>query len=99
MDAVSAQKRERRNLMVLVIAAGYLGAQMPMMFTVAGLAGQSLATNVCFATLPISLIVLGSMLTATPLSSLMQRFPPASKRMRYLLDLLPVIVLPTLLRY
>jgi MFS family permease len=63
----------RRNVAVLVAAQAILGAQMPMIFTFGGLAGQSLATNACFATLPISMIVLGSMLTATPLSSLMQR--------------------------
>jgi MFS family permease len=47
---------------------------MPMIFTNGGLAGQSLASNPCFATLPISLIVLGSMLTATPMSAVMQRY-------------------------
>jgi hypothetical protein len=47
---------------------------MPMIFTIGGLAGQSLAPNPCWATLPISMIVLGSMLSATPLSALMQRF-------------------------
>jgi MFS family permease len=47
---------------------------MPMIFTIGGLAGQSLAPNACFATLPISLIVLGSMLTATPISAFMQKF-------------------------
>ncbi len=47
---------------------------MPMIFMLGGLAGQSLASNVCFATLPISLIVLGSMLSATPMSALMQRY-------------------------
>ncbi len=46
---------------------------MPMIFTIAGLAGQSLASNPCWATLPISAAVLGSMLSATPLSALMQR--------------------------
>ncbi|WP_119840813.1 MFS transporter [Pseudooceanicola algae] len=66
--------RARRNVVVLVLAQAILGAQMPMMFTIAGLAGQSLAPNPCLATLPISLIVLGSMLAATPMSALMQRF-------------------------
>ncbi len=65
---------EKRNLAILVAAQGFLGSQMPMIFTIGGLAGQSLAPNPCFATLPISLIVLGSMLSATPLSALMQRF-------------------------
>ncbi|WP_417210932.1 MFS transporter [Antarctobacter sp.] len=64
----------RRNVVVLVFAQAILGAQMPMIFTIGGLAGQSLASNVCFATLPISLIVLGSMLSATPVSALMQRY-------------------------
>ncbi len=63
----------RRNVLVLVAAQAILGAQMPMIFTIAGLAGQSLASNPCWATLPISATVIGSMLTATPLSALMQR--------------------------
>jgi hypothetical protein len=66
--------RARRNVAVLVAAQAILGAQMPMIFTIGGLAGQSLAPNPCWATLPISMIVLGSMLSATPLSALMQRF-------------------------
>jgi MFS family permease len=68
------QGRAKRNVAVLVMAQAFLGAQMPMMFIVGGLAGQSLASNVCLATLPISLIVLGSMLSATPLSAIMQRY-------------------------
>jgi MFS family permease len=65
--------RAKRNVLVLVLAQAILGAQMPMIFTIGGLAGQSLAPNPCFATLPISLIVLGSMLAATPVSSIMQK--------------------------
>ena len=64
----------KRNVAVLICAQAVLGSQMPMIFTVGGLAGQSLASNACFATLPISMIVLGSMLTASPLSNLMQKF-------------------------
>lgn len=60
-----------RNLIVLVAAQAFLGAQMSMIFTVGGLAGKSLATNPCLATLPLSLIVLGSVLTAQPMSSFM----------------------------
>jgi MFS family permease len=67
-------RRAWRNVLVLVAAQAILGAQMPMVFTVAGLAGQSLASNPCWATLPISAAVLGSMLTATPISAFMQRF-------------------------
>lgn len=67
-------RRARRNVAILVAAQALLGAQLPMIFVLGGLAGQSLASNVCFATLPISLIVLGSMLSATPMSAIMQRF-------------------------
>jgi MFS family permease len=66
--------RAKRNVTILVLAQAILGAQMPMIFTIGGLAGQALATNLCFATLPISLIVLGSMMAATPISWAMQRF-------------------------
>ncbi|MGR3701012.1 MAG: MFS transporter [Paracoccaceae bacterium] len=66
--------RAKRNVMILVMAQAILGAQMPMIFTIGGLAGQSLATNLCWATLPISLIVLGSMLAATPVSAIMQKY-------------------------
>ena len=66
--------RAKRNVAILVMAQAFLGAQMPMLFTIAGLAGQSLASNPCWATLPISLIVAGSMVSATPLSAIMQRW-------------------------
>ena len=65
--------RTRRNVIVLIIAQATLGCQMPMMFVVGGLAGNMLATNPCLATLPISLIVFGSMITAPWLSALMQK--------------------------
>jgi len=64
----------KRNVTILVMAQALLGAQMPMIFIMGGLAGQSLASNACFATLPISLIVLGSMLAATPVSWIMQKY-------------------------
>ncbi len=66
--------RAKRNVAVLVLAQAFLGAQMPMIFLVGGLAGKSLASNVCLATLPISMIVLGSMLFATPISHIMQKY-------------------------
>ncbi len=74
MNAAFDDNRARRNVTVLVFAQAILGAQMPMVFVVGGLAGQSLASNICFATLPISLIVLGSMLSANPISAFMQKF-------------------------
>ena len=70
----SAHNRAKFNVTVLVLAQAILGSQMPMIFTIGGLAGQTLAPNPCYATLPISLIVLGSMLAANPLSMIMQRY-------------------------
>lgn len=74
MNKITADPRTRRNVAVLVTAQALLGAQLPIIFVIGGLAGTSLATNACFATAPISLIVLGSMLMAAPLSGIMQRF-------------------------
>ena len=74
LSDADSDARARRNVAVLVGAQALLGAQMPMIFTIGGLAGQSLAPNACLATLPISLIVLGSMISATPLSWAMQRY-------------------------
>jgi MFS family permease len=71
---VENDRLARRNVWVLIAAQAILGAQMPMIFTIAGLAGQSLAPNPCWATLPISMTVIGSMLTATPLSMMMQKY-------------------------
>ena len=70
----SDDRRAWRNVIVLVAAQALLGSQMPMMFVVGGLAGQMLAPNPCLATLPISLIVFGSMTTAPWMSNTMQRF-------------------------
>lgn len=70
----AASPQAVRNVTVLVIAQAVLGAQMPISFTLGGLSGQYLASNPCFATLPISLVVLGSMLTAPVISNVMQKY-------------------------
>ena len=74
IEYIPDDSRAKRNVMVLVAAQATLGSQMPMIFTIGGLAGQSLAPNPCFATLPISMIVLGSMCAATPISAIMQKY-------------------------
>ncbi|MEL6168112.1 MAG: MFS transporter [Pseudomonadota bacterium] len=63
----------RRNVAVLIAAQAILGSQMPMLFIIGGLVGLSLAPNPCLATLPISMIVFGSMTTASWMSGVMQR--------------------------
>ena len=69
----ASDARARRNLWVLVAAQVVLGSQLPVTFILGGLAGQMLAPNKCLATLPISVIILGSMLSAPLLADLMQR--------------------------
>ncbi len=76
--APDTDARARRNVIVLVLATAILGAQMPMIFIMAGLAGQSLSPNPCWATMPITAAVLGSMLSAQPLSGMMTRFGRAA---------------------
>ena len=72
--AQTSDSLARRNVYVLVAAQAILGAQLPMIFIIAGLVGKQLAPNACLATLPISMLVIGSMLTATPISAFMARF-------------------------
>ena len=54
------------------MAQAVLGSQMPMYIILGGLVGQSLASSACYATLPISLIIIGSMTSSPLLSNLMQ---------------------------
>lgn len=68
-----SESRAKRNLIVLIAAQALVGAQMPMIFVVGGLAGQMITPYACLATLPISLIVFGSMTTAPWLSNVMQK--------------------------
>lgn len=66
-------RKARRNVAVLVAIQAILGSQITMIFVIGGLAGQMLAPNPCLATLPISMVVFGSMSTAPWLSPFMQR--------------------------
>lgn len=70
--AAPSDSRGFRNLAVLVGAQVVLGSQLPVTFILGGLAGQMLAPNRCLATLPISVIILGSMLSAPVLAGVMQ---------------------------
>ncbi|MFN4102500.1 MAG: MFS transporter, partial [Pararhodobacter sp.] len=72
MDDGTSLARARRNVIILVLAQALLGAQMSIMFIVGGLAGKMLAPNPCLATLPLSMIILGSALTARPMARFMQ---------------------------
>ena len=73
MTELTDDHRAKRNVAVLVAAQAILGAQLPMIFVIGGLAGGTLSPNPYLATLPISAIVFGSMMTAPWLSPWMQR--------------------------
>lgn len=66
--------RARRAVAILVWAQSILGSQMSIHFILGGLAGGLLADDKALATLPISMTVLGSMLTAPLMSGIMGRF-------------------------
>ena len=74
METQTLSPKAKQNVFILVLAQSFLGAQMPIFFTLSGLAGLSLASNVCFATLPITMIILGNVVAATPLSIFMQKY-------------------------
>lgn len=65
--------RAKRAVCILVWAQSVLGAQMPVHFILGGLVGKSLSADPALATLPISMTVLGSMLSAPLMSMLMDR--------------------------
>jgi MFS family permease len=73
----TSDRTARRNVAVLVAAQALLGSQITMIFVIGGLAGLELTRltgiNPCLATLPISMIVFGSMSAAPWMSALMQR--------------------------
>ena len=70
----SEDRNAFHNVVVLAIAQAFIGAQLPMHFILGGLAGAYLSTTPCFATLPVSMIIIGSTVTAPFLSTFMQKF-------------------------
>ena len=71
---VSRNKIGVKNVIVLGTAQALIGSQLPMHFILGGLAGSYLSENLCFATMPISIIILGSAICAPLLSNFMQKF-------------------------
>jgi MFS family permease len=58
----------RRNALVLAVASGLAGANATVVFATGGIVGQSLASNVAWATLPASTFVFGTMLSTYPVA-------------------------------
>ena len=72
-DSPAGIRRAWRNLWVLMAAQAVIGAQMAMVFITAGLAGAMIAPHRCLATLPVSMVMLGSAVSARPLAGFMAR--------------------------
>ena len=64
----------RRNALVLAIASGLAGANATVVFSTAGIVGQSLAWQAAWATLPASTFVFGTMLATLPVAFAARRF-------------------------
>ena len=69
-----SDRRAKRNVAVLVFAHAVLGSQLAINIILAGLAGAALAPDTALATLPVSVVVLMSMLTAPWASLFMGRY-------------------------
>ena len=69
-----SDRRAKRNVAVLAFANAILGSQLAMNVIVAGLAGARLAPDPTLATLPISILIVGSLLTAPVASLFMGRY-------------------------
>jgi len=72
-DTPENRRRAWSNLWVLATAQALVGSQMSMVFITAGLAGAMIAPNPCLATLPVSMTMLGSTISARFLSGFMAR--------------------------
>ncbi len=64
----------KRNVVVLVLGQMFFGAQMPMLFIFGSLAGAFLVEEKALATLPISIMMLTTMLVAGPISLFMGKY-------------------------
>ena len=58
-----------KNVIVLSTAQALISSLLPMHFISVGLAGSSLSENLCLATMPISMIIIGSKICAPLLSN------------------------------
>ncbi|MEP0519447.1 MAG: MFS transporter [Hyphomicrobiales bacterium] len=74
MRATQTNQQNTGNLLLILLGNAILGAPMPMLIILGGLAGVLLAPSEAFATLPSSIQVLSGLFAAAPMSMLMGRF-------------------------
>lgn len=73
-DHLIDDRRARRNALVLGGANALYGGNISILFTLGSILGHSLADNKALATLPVSAIMVGTMLSTVPASMFMRRF-------------------------
>jgi MFS family permease len=71
---ISPDVLAKRNALFLAVASGLAGANASVVFATGGIVGQSLASNVAWATLPASTFVFGTMLATYPVAFAAKRF-------------------------
>jgi MFS family permease len=65
--------RARRNAVILAIAQALYGAAVTAVVVTSGLVGAQLAPSASWATLPMSIVIVGTALTTFPISLMMRR--------------------------
>lgn len=65
--------RARRNAMILAVAQAFYGAVTTAVVVTSGLVGSQLASSASWATLPMSMMIIGTALSTFPISLMMRR--------------------------
>ncbi|MFM8745864.1 MAG: MFS transporter [Aestuariivirga sp.] len=65
--------KARRNAVILALAQAFYGAAYTALVVTAGLVGSQFAPSTAWATLPVSMAIVGSAITTYPMSMLMRR--------------------------
>lgn len=65
--------RARRNAMILAVAQAFYGAVMTAVVVTSGLVGSQLAPSASWATLPMSMMIIGTAISTFPISLMMRR--------------------------
>jgi MFS family permease len=72
-DIIHDDAKARRNALILAVAQAFFGAAATMLVVTAGLVGAQLSSDPSWATLPMSMTIIGTALTTFPISVMMKR--------------------------
>jgi len=68
-----ALSRDRRNVLILAVCQGLFSSGQSMLIILSGLVGATLAVDKALSTLPVSTVVIGTLVATVPASLLMKR--------------------------